>query len=188
MTHPVTIKIVNLMVEIVNSSSFLLEEAHISNGGNKMDINTNRKLMIIGAILGMSILSPISAKASCSQADLKGTWYTYSMSADSYGVSAPQTNRCKVVFNSSGSIVASKSSCKLRSYPGLINVNIKGGTIKVNSGCNLSGSVRIFSSFAGSGNIKLEYGTVAKDKRTFSVVGYDTSSPSYITQLNGVKK
>ena len=153
-----------------------------------MNIQIIRRSVIIGAGFVLSILSPIMAQAGCVQSELAGTWYTYSMSADSYGSSAPQANRCKVRINSSGSIVASKSSCKIRSFLGLIDANITGGTVKVSSGCTLSGSIRLFSSFAGSDTIKLEYGTVAKDKKTFSLIAYDSGQPSYITHLTGVKK
>ena len=134
------------------------------------------------------MLSPVFAQAGCVQSELAGTWYTYSMSVDSSGSFAPQTNRCKVRINSSGSVVASKSSCIARSWPGLINVNVTGGSINVGSGCNLSGTLNIYSPEGGSGTIKLQYGTVASDQKTISLVAYDASNPAYITHLTGVKR
>jgi len=152
-----------------------------------MDINIIRKSGIIGAVLGMSMLSPIMAHAGCSQIDMTGTWYAYSMSVDSAGYYYPQTNECKVKLNSSGSIVASKSSCKMRTATGLVNVNITGGSVKASSNCKLSGSMKI-SSIYGTDTIKLEFGRVAKDKRTVSLVSYDTSDPTYITHMTAVKR
>ena len=152
-----------------------------------MNVHISSKLIAIGAGLGLIMLSPILAYAGCSQSDLAGTWDTYSMSVDSSGLLSPQTDYCKVRINSSGSIVASKSSCKVRSWPGLLNGNIAGGSIKVNSSCKLKGSVTIIGTDVQA-IIKLEYGTAAKDKRTFSLVGYDTINPTYITHLTGVKR
>ena len=152
-----------------------------------MSLPTNKKSIIISAVLGMSMLSPVLVHAGCSQSDMTGTWYAYSMSADSAGYYYPQTNQCKVKISSSGSIVASKSSCKMRSITGLVAVNITGGSIKVNSSCKLSGSMKI-SSVYGNDTIKLEFGSAAKDKRTLSLVGYDVDDPTYISYLSAVKQ
>lgn len=152
-----------------------------------MNIRISRKLIAISAGLALGMLSPVLVFAECIPSQLAGTWYTYSMSVDSDGSFAPQTNRCKVRINSAGSIVASKSSCKVRSWPGLVNVNVTGGSIFVNSKCNLSGSIKI-SGPEGSSTIKLEYGTVAKDNNTLSLISYDAGDRSYITHLTGVKR
>lgn len=152
-----------------------------------MNIHISKKLISISAGLVLSLLLPILAHAGCEQSDLQGVWYTYGMSVDSLDSFAPQTNRCKVKLNSSGSVVASKSSCKVRSWPGLINVNITGGSIKVSSSCSLSGSVKV-DGIQGPNTIKLEYGSAATDKRTFSFVAYSGNDPSYITHMTGVKR
>ena len=152
-----------------------------------MNIRISRKLISISAGLVLGMLSPVLVYAECIPSELAGTWFTYSMSVDSGGSFAPQTNRCKVKINSAGNIVATKSSCKVRSRTGLINVNVTGGSIIVNSKCSLSGSIKI-SGPAGSSTIKLEYGTVAKDNKTLSLVAYDAGDRSYITHLTGVKR
>ena len=61
-----------------------------------MNVHISSKLIAIGAGLGLIMLSPILAYAGCSQSDLTGTWYAYSMSADALGASPPATINCKV--------------------------------------------------------------------------------------------
>ena len=150
-------------------------------------VPVNKKQIIVGIGLGLSALFPLYAYAGCSQGDMTGTWYTYSSSDDSAGGFYPHTNRCKVKLNSSGNIVASKSSCKMRNAAGLISLNVTGGKVKVNSGCSLSGSMKI-SSIYGVDVITLEYGTLSKDKSTLSLVSYDTDNPTFVTHLTAVKK
>ena len=142
-------------------------------------------LLSAASALSLSMVFSSQAYAGCQQNDLAGTWYSYSMSVDSSGISyAPLTYRCKVKLNSSGNVVASKSSCTVRGWEGKGNVNVTGGKIKVSSSCGVSGSI----SQGALGTVKIESGTLAKDKYTFSAVAYDAEFPAYITHLNAVKK
>jgi hypothetical protein len=109
------------------------------------------------------------------------------MSVDSYAVYASQTNRCKIKLNSTGNIVASKSSCKLRDYSGVFSVPVTGGNIKVKSNCSLNGNIKLITP-DGISTVVMEYGTAAKDRHTFSVVGYDNNNPDLITHLHAVKR
>ena len=63
-------------------------------------------------------------------------------------------------------------------------MNVTGGKITVSSGCAISGSI----SQGALGTVKIEYGTLAKDKNTFSAAAYDAEFPAFITNLNAVKK
>ena len=148
-------------------------------------MNIAKNFICICITLMSGMFSPLLAYAGCSQADLAGTWITYALSIDSSGLAYyPQTNRCKVKINSSGSIVTSKSSCFVRNWIGTNYVNITGGKVSVSSNCNLSGSIII----GVLDEIIIDYGTLSKDKHTFSLIGFNEAYQDYITHLNGVKK
>ena len=152
-----------------------------------MNVHISSKLIAIGAGLGLIMLSPILAYAGCSQSDLTGTWYAYSMSADALGASPPATINCKVKLNSSGSIVASKSSCKMRDFSDPVKIPVSGGNMKVTSGCNLSGTLKLDTP-VGPQTLKIGHGTLAKDKVTLFAVGYVKEYPSSIAHLTAAKK
>ena len=141
----------------------------------------------ISAGLILYIFSQQLAQAACSQPELAGTWYTYSMSVDSYAVYASRTNRCKIKLNSTGSIVASKSSCKLRDYSGVFTVPVAGGDIKVKSNCSLNGNIKLITP-DGISTVVMDYGRSAKEKQAFSVVVYDNHIPDFISHLIAVKR
>ena len=99
---------------------------------------------LISAVCAMSLGLSFAglAQAKCNQDDLAGRWHSYSMSVDSSGTTyAPLTYRCKVKLDSSGSVVASKSSCTVRGWEGKSNVDVTGGKITVSSGCAIRGSI-----------------------------------------------
>ena len=150
-----------------------------------MNIQIIRRSTLIGAGLLLSLLNPILAHAGCSQSDLTGAWYTYSMSVDSSGRIASRAYRCKVKVNSSGSIVSSKSSCIFRDWGGQFSVGINGGSIRTNTKCNLDGVVFLSS---GIGAIDMDHGTLAKDKRTFYLTAHDRDRLGYITHITAVKR
>ena len=152
-----------------------------------MNVHISSKLIAIGAGLGLIMLSPILAHAGCSQSDLAGTWYAYSMSADALGSFPPATIDCKVKINSSGSIVASKSSCNMRDYSDPVNSPVSGGNMKVTSGCNLSGTLKLDTP-VGRQTLKIGRGTLSKDKVTLFAVGYVKEYPSSIAHLTAAKK
>ena len=150
-----------------------------------MNIQIIRRWALIGAGSLMGIFSPILVQAGCNQSDLTGAWYSYSMSVDSVGSYAARSYRCKVKINSSGSIVASKSTCILRDYTGQFKVGVAGGSINADSKCNLSGAVKLSS---GLGFVDMDHGKLAKDKNTFAVTTHDRDRPGYITHLTAVKQ
>ena len=144
-----------------------------------------RKFICIFIALIPGVFSPLLVYAGCGQSDLTGTWITYALSVDSSGLAySPQTNRCKVKINSSGSIVTSKSGCFIRNWTGINYVNITGGKFSVSSSCKLSGSIVL----GVLDEIIIDYGTLSKDKHTFSLIGFNEAYQDYITHLNGVKK
>ena len=109
------------------------------------------------------------------------------MSVDSYAVYASRTDRCKIKLNSTGSIVASKSSCKLIDYSGVFTVPVAGGNIVVKSNCSLNGNIKLITP-GGLSTVVMKYGTAAKDMHTFSVVGFDNNNPDFINHLTAVKR
>lgn len=150
-----------------------------------MCIHNIRKTMcvIIGLMLG--VISSTATQAACVQSDFAGTWYTYTMSVDTTGVISPQVDRCKFKVNSSGSIVASKSSCKSRNSSGTFVTDVTGGNVKVSSKCKLSGSVDFFALGVPFTNV-LEDGRLSKDKITSSMIGY-TLGTGIIMHATAVK-
>ena len=159
-----------------------------------MGIRIHGKSTFASAVMLLSLLSPVLVQAACSQSDLKGTWFTYSLSVDSFVTGDPSltvssmTNRCKVKVSSSGDIVASKSSCKFRDQVGKDPLNITSGEIKVNPRCKLNGSITMELIGTSSITLILESGALAKDKTTFSAVGYSEVEPDVITHMTAVKQ
>ena len=150
-----------------------------------MNMQTIRNSMFIGFGLVLSILSS-ATHAACIQADYAGTWYSYDMVVDTAGAISPQVNRCKFKVNTSGDIVASKSSCKSRNSSGTFVTDVTGGNVQVGSKCGLRGSID-FSAFGTPFTSVIEHGRVSKDKITTSIVGY-IQGTSIISHATGVKR
>ena len=153
-----------------------------------MNIHMILRLIFTGTVLVLSMLTPMIIHAACVQSDLKGTWITYSVGVDTSGSLLPNTNRCKIRINSSGSIVASKSFCNMRISSGILDFDITGGGMKVKSSCDFNGTIKVNTGSRGIISIKLQYGTLASDKRTFSAVLYDTTDISFASHMTAVKK
>ena len=193
-TSTATRRPANMMAEIVSSSSYCLWVRQFLDGDNVMGIRIHGKSTLASAVMLLSFLSPVLVQAACSQSDLKGTWFTYSLSVDSFVTEdhsltvSSMTNRCKVKVSSSGDIVASKSSCKFRDQVGKDPLNITSGDIKVNPKCKLKGSITMELFGTSSITLILESGALAKDKTTFSAVGYSEVEPDVITHMTAVKQ
>ena len=153
-----------------------------------MNIHTISKLMFIGIWLLLGMLSPVLAHAGCVQSDMGGTWHTYGLIIATAPSGDAASTSCKIKINSSGSIVASKSSCKDRSSFGTqYSYDVLGGKITVNSKCNLSGKVRSDDSVFLDKMI-LDHGMLAQDLKTFSLVAHYEGRPDIVIHLNGVKR
>ena len=155
-------------------------------------MNFSWKTLFISFTLLLGMLSPMLAQGSCNQGDLKGTWYTYGMVADSYYSYTTATITCKIVVNSSGVIVASNSSCRMVHPYGSSKVPVKGGDIVVNNQniCEIKGQIKVKAEFGYTyAATKIKFtGTLASDKRTYYATGYVHDFPAIVTHLTGAKK
>jgi len=141
-----------------------------------MNLHMSRKLVAIVAGLGLMMFFPVYVHAGCVQGDLEGTWYTF----------APAMMRCKVNVNSSGSIVASKSTCSIRDETGVFKLNVGGGSLEISSACKVVGKMRLCD--ARCTGFKIENGRLERDKNIVVLQGYPVIDPSGSMSLVGVKK
>ena len=141
-----------------------------------MNIHISKKLVSIIAALGLITLKPVFAHADCAQSDLTGTWYAY----------AGAMLRCKVKVNSSGSIVASKSSCRFNDETGQYSASAS-GKMDISDHCLISGKITVCD--AGCANLKIEHGRIERDKNMFVLeVNAPAYDPTTSISLVGVKK
>ncbi|MBI5460774.1 MAG: hypothetical protein HY941_01135, partial [Gammaproteobacteria bacterium] len=75
------------------------------------------------------------------------------------------------VVNSNNRIVASSSSCVYRDARGQFNFQVTGGAINVSSTCTVTGNINVCDS-GFCNTIRIQYAQMARDKNTFSMVGY----------------
>ena len=148
-------------------------------------MNVIRKSIYLIITLMLGMLSYTTGQAACVQSDYAGTWYSYGIAEDTAGVISPQINECKFKVNTSGVIVASKSSCNSRNSSGKFVTDVTGGTVKVGSKCGFSGSINFYA--FGTPFTSVIKGRVSKDKITTSAVGYIQGS-SIISHDTGVKR
>ncbi|MBI5040261.1 MAG: hypothetical protein HZB57_03385 [Gammaproteobacteria bacterium] len=129
----------------------------------------------LGVLLG--VFAPLLAQATCTQADLAGTWYAMFVDGDVIQSEFNSTVRCKVVVSSTGAVTANSTGCKARTSndagTGVINrtVAITGGSLTVNSSCAISGRLGI-NDGAGNTTLTVQYAQMARDKNTFAFTIY----------------
>jgi hypothetical protein len=145
-------------------------------GGGAMTIHKSMQLVSLVAFLGLGMFAPEFAHAGCVQMEMEGTWYTF----------APAMMRCKVNVNSSGSIVASKSSCSIRDETGVYSLNIGGGHLDISSACKIEGKIRLCE--ARCTGFKIENGRLERDKNIVVLQGYPSIDPGASMALVGIKK
>lgn len=145
-----------------------------------------RKSSYIAIALTIGLAAPTFAEARCSKKDLKGTWYVYGMSGDVVSGAFGETDECKVTVNSSGKISNSGSACRYRNAMGTGVANITGGNMKTKSSCKITAKVNFCNKF-GCSSFILDRGRLAKDKRTFSAIGYANYDRNVVFHTTGVK-
>ena len=151
-------------------------------------MNISRKPVFLSFGLLLIMFLPMMAQGGCLQSDLTGNWTTFAMSVDSIGSYPSATTSCKIKLKSTGKINTEKySKCYERSYGGIETVPVAGGSFSVNKTCHLDGKIKMDSTF-GRQTFVVDFGTLAKDKKTFSAVGYIVEAPSIVTNVTGVKK
>ena len=137
-----------------------------------MNSSKHRASRVLTCLLAASgVMLTGAADAACTQADMVGTWYSMGVSGDAYFGEMGETDRCKLVVNSNNSIVASSSSCVYRDARGQFNFQVTGGSIYVTSACAVAGNINVCDAGFCS-IIKVQYAQMARDKNTFSMVGY----------------
>lgn len=144
--------------------------------------------LLLSCLLAVSgtVLSG-TASAACTRANTVGTWYAMGVSGDGYFGEMGETDRCKLVVNSNGRIVASGSSCAYRDARGQFNFRVTGGAINVTSACAVIGSINVCDAGFCS-IIRIQYAQMARDKNTFSMVGYLDIDPDVVFSFKVVKQ
>ncbi len=147
-----------------------------------------RKSLLLSCLLAVSGTAlPGAADAVCTRANAVGTWYAMGVSGDGYFGEMGETDRCKLVVNSNGRIVASSSSCVYRDARGQFNFQVTGGSIYVTSACALAGNINVCDAGFCS-VIRIQYAQMARDKNTFSMVGYLDIDPDVVFFYKVVKQ
>ena len=147
-----------------------------------------RKSGFISFGLLLIMFLPMIAQADCNEDDLKGDWTTFSMAVDSLGSFPSATTSCTLRLKANGKINTDKGSkCFERDYQGLVKVPVAGGSFYVKKSCHVGGRIKLDTTL-GRQTIEVDFGTLAKDKNTFSAIGYVVEAPTVITHVTGVRK
>lgn len=150
-----------------------------------MSISRKSGFISFGLLLIMFL--PMMAQADCNEDDLKGDWTTFSISVDSAGSFPSATTSCTLRLKSTGKINTDRSKCFERDYAGLQKVTVAGGSFYVKKSCHVGGTLKLDTTF-GRQTVEVDFGTLAKDKNTFSAIGYVIEAPTVITHVTGVRK
>lgn len=152
-----------------------------------MSTPNHGKSLVLSCLLTVFGAVPGVAAAACAQANAAGTWYAMGVSGDGYFGEMGETDRCKLVVNSNGGIAASSSSCVYRDARGQFNFQVTGGAINVSSACVVTGNINVCDSGFCS-IIRIQYAQMARDKNTFSMVGYLNIDPDVVFFYKVVKQ
>jgi hypothetical protein len=139
----------------------------------------------IGVLLTLSTSTLV--EAACIQDNLRGTWYLYGVSADTFSGFFDEWDRCKVRIGSTGNVLARRSSCLFRDSAGKGSVNIAGGSLIIKSGCNFSGNIKVCEG-GQCGTVKVEHGHLDRGKSVMSLVGYEVGDADQVFSLTGIKQ
>jgi hypothetical protein len=135
-----------------------------------------RKALITGIALALGvIIFSTNSWAACVQADLKGTWRVYSISADGSGAFWVYGT---LVILSDGSL---KLGTTFKTVEG-DSFTVKGGKLKLSSACVITGSIKL----SGGITITVNSGALGKDKSYFTLVGKDNDGEP--SMASGIKK
>lgn len=121
--------------------------------------------------------------AVCAQANLTGTWYANGVSGDSRTSGFDSYARCKIVINSLGSVVPVSSTCKGRDDVGVFYSSLSGGSVKVSSGCVITGYVMF-----GTLRYTIEFGQMEKGLNIFTFTFYQNTNPDVLGVFTAVKQ
>ena len=136
-------------------------------------------LMVLNGLFGQ-------AGAACLQTNLTGTWQAVGVSGNSNLGGFEEYIRCKIVLNSTGGVVPSLSACIGRDNVGRFTVDITGGSMRVGTACNITGSLTFYAG-ATLRHI-VEFGQMALDKNIFTFTSYQSTNPDLLTVFTAVKQ
>lgn len=124
------------------------------------------------AVLAYLTLFASAASATCTRADLTGTWRFY-------GVFDDYASRCTLIMPNSGKTISSSSSCFLPE----VNTSIPlSGNLSIASNCRLSGAITINS------KKRSVDAWISSGKDSLSGMGWDAEQPFHGGTVTGVKQ
>lgn len=142
--------------------------------------------MLLG-VLVLGAATTGAVQAACRTSELAGTWYAMGISGNVVGSYFDISNRCKITINTTGSIVASSSSCTYYDWTGAGTSNITGGRLTVNSSCAVNGTIDICEP-DGCTSIRVQFAQMQRDKTAFPLQGFSTSDRGFRYNLHFVKR
>lgn len=118
------------------------------------------KPLFYTALLAAALAAPAAAAASCTRANLTGTWHIYTM--------YDNVARCTLVIPATGNALASTSRCTV---PGVISSTPLSGALTIAADCHVTGSV------TAAGYRRVIDAYLNSTKNSISGMGYDQSYP-----------
>ncbi len=128
------------------------------------------KKTILAALL-LAILPTLTEAATCTSADMAGSWKLYTV-FDSVG-------RCSLIMPATGTTISTSSYCYL---PGVVSSISLRGTLKISTGCQVTGSITI-----GTYQRTVD-AYISKGKDSISGIAWQSSNVYVGNQFSGVKQ
>ena len=150
-----------------------------------MSIRTWTTACVAAAIAVAAV--PTTVGAACQQANMAGTWYALGIAGDAAYGTLSEIDRCKIVVNSGGTVVGTRSSCVYRHGSGTASMNVTGGQLRVSPACAVTGSVRICVS-GGCASMRVQHAQMARDKNTVAATLYLDVAPNVVAFYEMVKQ
>lgn len=139
----------------------------------------------VGLVMGVATVA--TAQAACRQSDLAGVWYGMGISGNVVGSYFDISNRCKLQITSTGTVIASGSSCVYYDWTGSGTSRITGGRLYVNSACGISGSISICEP-NGCGTMRISYAQMEANKLAYALQGFTLGNRGFRYNLNFIKQ
>ncbi|MBI5039890.1 MAG: hypothetical protein HZB57_01355 [Gammaproteobacteria bacterium] len=144
----------------------------------------NTKPAFVALMLGQALVAA-NVSAACVAGNIAGTWYTHAAFFDYTGASGGDWVRCKLLVNSAGGVSTTASQCRLSSGTSL---TVSTGTLRVSTGCVVSGSVTTARNGAAFLRMAVQYGQMDASHRSFSALGYDSARAQWKFMLQAVQQ
>lgn len=125
----------------------------------------------ISAALFLAILPTLTEAATCTRADLAGSWKVYTVL---YTV-----GRCSLIMPATGTTISTRSSCY---FPEAVSSTPLRGTLRISTDCQVTGSITI-----GTHQRTID-AYISKGKDSVSGIGWESGNIYNAYPLNGVKQ